>query len=144
MMSYSIYASLNLRPLEETYVIIQLADRSNVYLRGVVKDVLVQVNELVFSVDFYVLDMEDEASYNLTLILLGRPFLKTARAMINVHEGILTMDCDGEIVKFNMFEAMRYPSNQGDELESPSEALYCIEGQGDGPSRAKENKLSAG
>ena len=90
-----------------------------------------QVNELVFLTDFYVLDMEDETSYNPTPILLGRPFLKTDRAMINVHEGILTMEFDGEIIKFNLFQAMRYPGNQGDELESPSEALNCIEGLGD-------------
>ena len=48
VMPYSIYGSLKLRPLEETGVIIQLADRSNVYPRGVVEDILVQVNELVF------------------------------------------------------------------------------------------------
>ena len=105
---YSIYASLNLGLLEETRIIIQLADWSNVYPRGVMEDVLVQVNKLVFPTDFYVLDMEDEASYNSTPILLSRPFLKTARAMINVYEGILTMQFDGEIIKFNLFEAMRY------------------------------------
>ena len=59
MMVYSIYVSLNLRPLEETRVIIQLADQSNIYPRGVMEDVLVQVNELVFPADFYVLDIED-------------------------------------------------------------------------------------
>ena len=48
VMPYSIYASLILGPLEETGVIIQLANRSNTYSKGVVKDVLVQLNELVF------------------------------------------------------------------------------------------------
>ncbi|XP_062114092.1 uncharacterized protein LOC133825120 [Humulus lupulus] len=60
-MPFSIYASLNLSPLEETGVITQLSDRSNAYPRGVIEDVLVQVNELVFPADFYVLDMEDES-----------------------------------------------------------------------------------
>ena len=46
VMPYSIYSSLNAGPLEETGVIIQLADRSNTYPRGMVEDVLVQVNEL--------------------------------------------------------------------------------------------------
>ena len=78
VMPYYIFASLNLGPLEETGVIIQLANRSNVYSRGVVEDVLVQVNELIFLDDFYVFEMEDEASPNPTPILLGRPFLKTA------------------------------------------------------------------
>ena len=49
-----------------------------------VADFLVQVDELVFPADFYIIDMEDEVSYNPTPILLGRPFLKIARAMINV------------------------------------------------------------
>ncbi|XP_062118941.1 uncharacterized protein LOC133832645 [Humulus lupulus] len=48
VMPYSIYASLNLGPLEETVVIIQLADHSNAYPRGVIEDVLNKVNELVF------------------------------------------------------------------------------------------------
>ena len=59
---------------------------------------LVQVNELVFLVDFYVLEIEDEASPNPTPILLGRPFLKTGRTKIDVHDGTLTMEFDGEII----------------------------------------------
>ena len=127
VMSHSIYASLNLGPLEETGVIIQLVDRSNVYPRSVVDDVLVQVYELVFPTNFYVQDMEGKASYNLKPILLGRPFLKTVQAMVNVHEGILTMEFASEIIKFNLFEAIRYPGNHSDELESPSNALNCTD-----------------
>lgn len=52
VMPYSIYASLKLGPLNKTGVVIQLADRSNAYPKGVVEDVLVQVNELAFLVDF--------------------------------------------------------------------------------------------
>ncbi|XP_062086205.1 uncharacterized protein LOC133792316 [Humulus lupulus] len=111
VMSYSIYASLNLGPLEETGVIIQLADRSNAYPRGVVEDVLVKVNELVFLADFYILDMEDDSISCSTPVLLGRPFLKTARTKIDVHKGTLTMEFDGEVIRFNIFEAMRYPSD---------------------------------
>ena len=55
--------------------------------------------------------MEDEASYNPTSILLSRPFLKIAQAMINVHDGILTMEFDGEVIKFNLSEAMQHPSS---------------------------------
>ena len=59
VMPYSIYNSLNLGPMEETGIIIQLADRSNAYPKGVMEDVLVQVNELVFPADFYILEMDD-------------------------------------------------------------------------------------
>ncbi|XP_062103883.1 uncharacterized protein LOC133815004 [Humulus lupulus] len=111
VMPYSIYTSLNLGPLEETGVIIQLVDRSNAYPRGVVEDVFVKVNELVFLADFYILDMEDDSVPFYTLVLLGRPFLKTDRAEIDVHEGTLTMEFDGKVIRFNIFEAMRYPSD---------------------------------
>ncbi|XP_071918901.1 uncharacterized protein [Coffea arabica] len=74
VMPKTIYASLNLGPLKGTGIIIQLADRTNAYPEGLVEDVLVQVNELVFPADFYVLDMGDERALNPSPILLGRPF----------------------------------------------------------------------
>jgi hypothetical protein len=58
-MPYYIYASLKLGPLNKTSVVIQMADRSIAYHKGVVEDVLVQINDLVFHTDFYVLDMEN-------------------------------------------------------------------------------------
>lgn len=72
---------------------------------------MVQVNELVFPVDFYRLNMEDDSPPNPTPLLLAGPFLKTARTKIDVHDGILSMEFDGGIVCFNIFEAMRYPSD---------------------------------
>ena len=81
VMPYSIYVSLKLGPLNKFGVVVQLADRSIAYTKGVVEDVLVQV----FPVDFYVLDMEN--GDQTTLILLGRPFLKTSKTKIDVHSG---------------------------------------------------------
>ena len=46
-----------------------------------------------------------------TPLLLGRPFMKTARTKIDVYTGTLTMEFDGEIVPFNIFEAMTYLSD---------------------------------
>ncbi|XP_021759096.1 uncharacterized protein LOC110723990 [Chenopodium quinoa] len=78
-----------------------------------VEDVLVQGNELVFPADFYILDMGDEHAINRREVplLLGRPFLKTSKTMIHVHEGNLTMEFDGDIIMFNIFDAMRYPTD---------------------------------
>ncbi|XP_023729289.1 uncharacterized protein LOC111876964 [Lactuca sativa] len=92
---YSIFKTLNIGILKKTGVIIQLADMSLVNPKGVLEDVLVQVNELVFPADFYVLDMDDYESPNLSSILLGRPFLKTARKKIDVYDGTLSMEFDG-------------------------------------------------
>ncbi|XP_071939809.1 uncharacterized protein [Coffea arabica] len=86
VMPKAIYASLNLGPLKETGIIIQLADRTNAYPDGVIEDMLVQVNNLVFPADFYILDMSDERSPNPSPILLRRPFLSTARTKIDAPE----------------------------------------------------------
>jgi len=94
VMPYSIYASLKLEPLNKIGVVIQLADRPNAYPNGIVEDILVQVNDLVFSADFYGLDMENgdqttpifmKNGDQTTPILLGRPFLKTTKTKIDVH-----------------------------------------------------------
>ena len=54
--------------------------------------------------------MEDDTSPNPTPILLGRPFWKTARTKVDVHDSTLTMEFDGETIRFNIFEAIRYPT----------------------------------
>ena len=112
IMPHFIYLSLNVGPLKETGMIIQLADMSNVYLDGVLEDVLVQVNELVFPANFYVLDMEEDNSSKSVLILVGRAFLKTDRIKMDVHKGTLTMEFDEEVIEFNMNDAMKYPSEE--------------------------------
>ncbi|KAL5554722.1 hypothetical protein UlMin_042123 [Ulmus minor] len=109
VMPSSIFASLNLGPLKETDVIIQLADRSNTYPKGVLEDVLVQVNEMVFLADFYVIDMCEDANSKAAPLLLGRPFMKTARTKINVHNGTLTMEFDAESISFNIFQSHEVP-----------------------------------
>ncbi|CAN6723533.1 unnamed protein product [Malus baccata var. baccata] len=110
VMPYSIYASMNLRALKNDGVIIQLADRSNAYPKGVLEDVLVQVNHLVFSADFYVLEMDESDHAPSLPILLGRPFMKTARTKIDVYSGTLSMEFDGEVVNFNLSDSIKYPS----------------------------------
>ncbi|KAJ9145732.1 hypothetical protein P3X46_028078, partial [Hevea brasiliensis] len=106
------FQTLNLGPLKETSVIIQLDYRSNAYPLGVFEDVLVQVGELFFPANFYILDMEDSVPTSKSaLILFGRPFLKTAKTKINVDDGTLTMEFDGETVKFNIFDAIKYPTD---------------------------------
>ncbi|XP_052623257.1 uncharacterized protein LOC128128409 [Lactuca sativa] len=111
VMPYSVYESLNVGLLSETGVIISPADKSCVFPRGVLEDVLVQVNQLVFPADFYVIDLDEQVSSKSTLILIGRPFLKTARTKIDVYAGSLTMEFDGETISFNIYDAMRYPSD---------------------------------
>ncbi|XP_022869921.1 uncharacterized protein LOC111389256 [Olea europaea var. sylvestris] len=104
---YFVYASLKLGPLNETGVIIQLADKSNAYPKGVVEDVLMNINDLIFLADFFVLDM----GYNdqTIPILLGRPFLRTSKAKIDFYSDMLTMEFDDKIGEFNIYDAMKHP-----------------------------------
>ncbi|KAK8676299.1 hypothetical protein V6N13_034350 [Hibiscus sabdariffa] len=106
MMPLSVYNILSADPLKETKVTIQLADRSIIYPEGVLENVLVKVNELIFPADFYVIDMENDRSNSSPKILLGPPFLSTANIKIEVRSGLLTMEFDGEDVKFNVYKAM--------------------------------------
>ncbi|KAM1242871.1 hypothetical protein ACFX2G_035179 [Malus domestica] len=107
VMPYSVYASMNLEELKNDGVIIQLADRSNAHPKGVLEDVLVQVDNLIFLVDFYVLKMEDSAHSPPLPILLGRPFMKTAQTKIDVAKGALTMEFNGHVIKFNVSESVK-------------------------------------
>ncbi|XP_017613900.1 uncharacterized protein LOC108459044 [Gossypium arboreum] len=111
VMPLSVYNTLSTDPLKETKVTIQLADRSIIYPEGVLENVLVKVNELIFLADFYVIDMENIRSNTSSEILLRRPFLSIANTKIDVRSGIFTMEFDGEVVKFNVYKAMRYPDD---------------------------------
>ncbi|XP_023905387.1 uncharacterized protein LOC112017160 [Quercus suber] len=128
LMPYSIYVSLKLGPLNKTGIVIQLADRSIAYPKGVVED----GDDLVFLADFYVLDMEN--GDQTTPILLGRLFLKTSKTKIDVHSGTLTMEFDGEIVKFNIYDAMKYPDDDNpvysiDVIDSLAQEFFELDGK---------------
>ncbi|RDY05090.1 hypothetical protein CR513_11102, partial [Mucuna pruriens] len=110
VMPTSIYKSLNFGDLEPIGMTIQLANRSVVQPLGVLEDVLVQVNELIFPADFYVLDMEDETSRKGSTLILGRPFLMIAKTKIDVHVGTLSVEFGDTLVRFNIFEVMKHPT----------------------------------
>jgi len=94
----SIFTSLHLGPLKPTSVVIQLANRNIVNPVGMLEDVLVRVDKLIFPTDFYILDMKDDEGMSLTTIILGRPFMMTTRTKIDVHAGSLTMEIGDEKV----------------------------------------------
>ncbi|RDX92866.1 hypothetical protein CR513_24958, partial [Mucuna pruriens] len=105
-----VYRLLKFGDLEPTGVIIQLANRSITHLFGILEGVLVQVNELIFQVDFYVLDVEDEPSSKGSTLILSRPFLMTARTKIDVHAETLSMEFDNNMMQFNIFKVMKHPT----------------------------------
>ena len=72
----------------------------------VIEDVLIKVEKFIYSVDFSILDMEEDKEIP---IILGRPFLATGRAMIDVQWGDLKLRVHDDEVNFNVFEAVRRP-----------------------------------
>ena len=107
LMPLSIFKRLGLGEARPTTVTLQLADRSLKHPRGIIEDVLVKVDKFIFPTDFIVLDMEEDKEIP---IILGRPFLATGRAMIDVQRGELKLRVQEEEVKFNVFEAVRHPA----------------------------------
>ena len=107
LMPLSIFKRLGLGEAHPTTVTLQLADRSLKHPRGIIEDVLVKVDKFIFPADFIVLDMEEDKEIP---IILGRPFLATGRAMIDVQRGELKLRVQEEEVKFNVFEAVRHPA----------------------------------
>ncbi|XP_034213009.1 uncharacterized protein LOC117625579 [Prunus dulcis] len=115
LMPYSVYLQLGLGGLKATTISLQLADRSVKYPRGIVEDILVQVDKLILPADFVVLDMEEAPLHDRELpILLGRPFMATAKTIIDVQNGLLTMTVLGETVQFKVFESLSHPSSSID------------------------------
>ncbi|CAM8994372.1 unnamed protein product [Rhodiola kirilowii] len=109
VLPYSIYSSLRIGPLEPAGLTIQLADRSCKQPEGKIEDILVQVGELVFPADFYVLKMENSDPNDHAPILLGRPFLKTSKMKIDCGSGKLSIEVEGEVISFDIFQAMKHP-----------------------------------
>ncbi|XP_062114088.1 uncharacterized protein LOC133825115 [Humulus lupulus] len=93
LMPLSIFQKLNLGGVKPTTISLQLADRSLTYHRGIIEDVL-----------------EDQE----IPIILARPFLATGKALIDVHDGNLTLRVNGKEVKFNISDAMKFPKEQAD------------------------------
>ncbi|KAI9084647.1 hypothetical protein K1719_033429 [Acacia pycnantha] len=100
-----VFNQLGLGEPRPTTVSLLLADRSISQPRGIIEDVLVKVDKFIFPVDFVVLDCE--VDWKIPLIL-GRPFLATARTLIDVEKGEVTLRVDNEQVIFNMQKASKF------------------------------------
>ncbi|CAM8986876.1 unnamed protein product [Rhodiola kirilowii] len=107
IMPYSLYAKLKLGDLCPTNVTIYLADCSCRLPRGILKDVPVKVKNLYFPADFIVLDISEDVDIP---IILGRPFLYTAKAIIDMDRGSLALQVGSERVVFNLPDMSKSPS----------------------------------
>ncbi|GKD92565.1 putative retrotransposon gag domain, aspartic peptidase domain superfamily protein [Tanacetum coccineum] len=111
LMPYSMFARLNLGELKPTRMCIKLANKSTQYPRGIAKNVIVKIDKFIFPVDFVVLDMEEDHKI---LIILGRPFLATAYAMIDDFNKKITFEVGCEAITFNTEKSMKLSTPEDD------------------------------
>ncbi|GJU44055.1 reverse transcriptase domain-containing protein [Tanacetum coccineum] len=98
---------LSLPELTPTRMTLELADRSITYPKGLAEDVFVKVGKFHFPTDFVVVDFEADPRVPL---ILGRSFLRTGRALIDVYGEEITIRVDNEAVTFNLDQTTRYSS----------------------------------
>ncbi|GJS43017.1 reverse transcriptase domain-containing protein [Tanacetum coccineum] len=98
---------LSLPELTPTRMTLELADRSITYPKGLAEDVFVKVGKFHFPTDFVVVDFEADPCVPL---ILGRSFLRTGRALIDVYGEEITLRIDNEAVTFNLDQTTRYSS----------------------------------
>ncbi|XP_022157244.1 uncharacterized protein LOC111024002 [Momordica charantia] len=113
LMSLSVFKELNIGEARPTTVTLQLADRSIKKPEGKIEDLLVKVDELIFPIDFIILDCEADLEVSM---ILKRLFLATEDMVFNVRKGEITMKVNDEQVTFNVLDAMLLP----DEVEECS------------------------
>nr|GEV43984.1 reverse transcriptase domain-containing protein [Tanacetum cinerariifolium] len=111
LMPLSIWKKLSLPKLTPTRMTLELADRSITRPKGVVEDIFVKVGKFHFPTDFVVVDFK--AGPRVPLIL-GRSFLRTGRALIDVYGEKITLRANDEFVTFNLNQTMRYSSTYDD------------------------------
>ncbi|GJY35733.1 reverse transcriptase domain-containing protein [Tanacetum coccineum] len=92
LMPLSVWKKLGLPELIFTRITLELANRAICTLAGIARDVLVPVEKFTFPADFVIVDYESDPRAPL---ILGRPFLRTARALIDVHGEEMIL-CDGD------------------------------------------------
>ena len=135
LLPYSVYKQLSLWELKPTNITLSLAARSVKIPKGVVEDVLVKVDKFYYPVDFVVLDIEPIASgLNHVPIILGRPFLATANAIINYQNRVMQLTFGNMTLELNIFHLSNKHKLMEDDKKGADEV--CSVGQNAGKPKA--------
>ena len=106
-MPLSLCRKLNIREPTPTNISLQLADLSIVYPEGILEDIPIKIREFYVPCDIVILEMEEDSQIP---IILGRPFLATAGAIINVKRGKIKLEIGEETIEFDVFKMTKDPS----------------------------------
>ncbi|QHN82442.1 Retrotransposon gag protein [Arachis hypogaea] len=114
LMPLSLMRKLQISELKSTRIVLQMADKSIKQALGVVENVLVKVGKFFLPADFVILDMDEDPN---TPIILGRPFLATGRALIDVEKGELLLRVHDEHLAFHVFKTPHEPTQEEDGMK---------------------------
>nr|XP_009600583.1 uncharacterized protein LOC104096011 [Nicotiana tomentosiformis] len=112
--SFTIQCSFGSERFDKALFSLQLADQTTILPEGIIEDILVWVDKFVFPVDFIVVDMEVNKDVPL---ILGRTFLCTDRAILDIYEGKLMLGVGNEKMVFQIQRMMKYPSDESSTVE---------------------------
>nr|GEW43549.1 reverse transcriptase domain-containing protein [Tanacetum cinerariifolium] len=118
LMPLSIWKKLSLPELTSTQMILELVDRSTTRPAGIAEDVFVKVGKFHFLTDFVVVDYVVDPHVPL---ILGRPFLRTERALIYVYGEELTLRVDDEAITFKVGQTLKYSNNDAESINQ-----FCV------------------
>ena len=124
-MPYSLYEKLGLGEPKPTRMCIELADRSIQYPMGIAENVMITIDKFDIPINFVILDMPENSK---TPIILGRPFLATAHALIDVFNKKITLKVGDEQIIFDIEKTMKKPQSDDDTSsgnDELSEVMAC-------------------
>ncbi|XP_070038315.1 uncharacterized protein [Nicotiana tomentosiformis] len=108
LMPYSMFKTLGIGQPRPTSMMLKIVDRTMNRPLGIIDDVLVRVDKFILPANFVILDCE--VDYGVPIIL-GRPFLNTWKALVDVEAGELTFRAGDEKVVFHVCKSMRHPNS---------------------------------
>ncbi|XP_057747077.1 uncharacterized protein LOC130966305 [Arachis stenosperma] len=124
LMPYSMMRKLRIEEVKPTQMSLELVDKSLVFPKGVIENLLVKVDKFIFPVDFVILDLGEEGSDS---IILERPFLATARAIIDVEQGKLTVRVHDVSITLNVFPEAQHTDEKENYMNDDREDLHWKE-----------------
>ncbi|CAM8883054.1 unnamed protein product [Rhodiola kirilowii] len=129
VLPYPLYYSLGLGPLKPPKLLIELGDKSCVHLVGVLEKLMLRVGKLIVPADFYVIPIGDTSKDDPPTLILGRPFLFTTRAKIDMSKGSLSLAFGGIISDFYIYDDGRTDTKKPPDIVNTSDLNALVSDQ---------------
>jgi len=107
LLPLSLFKRIVIGELKPTEMTLKLVDRSTIQLVGFVEDIPVKIEGICIPTDFVVVDILENHDVP---IILGRPFLATVGAIVDVKNGKIVFQVSDEMVRFELENVMKGPA----------------------------------